>query len=136
MMPSCASSRLTWSGLDSYRRCGRRPRRSRNWPSRCEPSRSPAATPAQIAPRRAPRGNARGTALIGIAAVVARGETVFDQADPAFVDAHLAARDPGLGEADETRRSLSPRAQHKGAAVHAFEPIPVLPEPGVAIGGR
>ena len=74
--------------------------------------------------------------LIGIAPVVARGETVFDQADPAFVDAHFSAGDPGLGEADEARRSLSPRAQHKGAAMHAFEPVPVLPEPGVAIGGR
>src|SRR5262249_57556835 len=74
--------------------------------------------------------------LIGVAAVVARGETVFDQADAAFVDPHFPAGDPGFGEADETRRSLSPRAQHKGAAIHAFYPAPVLPEPGVAIGGR
>src|SRR5215831_13493194 len=74
--------------------------------------------------------------LIGIAAVVARGETVFDHADPAFVDPHFSAGDPSLGEADETRLPLSPRAQHEGAAMHAFEPVPVLPEPGVAIGGR
>src|SRR5499427_5736470 len=74
--------------------------------------------------------------LVGIAAVVARGETIFDQADPALVDPHFAAGDPGLGETDETRRFLSPGAQHEGASMHAFEPVPVLPEPGVAIGGR
>ena len=40
---------------------------------------------------------------IGIAAVVARCQPVLDQADAALVHAHLAARDPGLGQADEAR---------------------------------
>src|SRR6266851_10240153 len=71
-----------------------------------------------------------------MAAVVARGEPVLDQADAAFVDAHLAAGDPRLGERDEARLVLASRAQHEGAAVHALEPVPVLAEPGVAIGGR
>ena len=72
---------------------------------------------------------------IGIAAVVARGQAVLDEADPAFVHAHLAAGDPGLGEADEARLVLAPGVQHEGAPVHALEPVPVLAEPGVAIGG-
>ena len=49
---------------------------------------------------------------VGIAAVVARGEPVLDQPDPAFVDAHLAAGDAGLGEADEAR--LAPFAAPAG----------------------
>ena len=73
---------------------------------------------------------------IGIAAIVARGEPVLDQPDPAFVDTHLATGDASLGEADEARLALSPRLQDEGAAMHAFEPIPVLAEPGVAIVGR
>ena len=73
---------------------------------------------------------------VGIAAIVARGEPVLDQPDPAFVDAHLSTGDAGLGEADETRLSLPPRLQDEGAPMHAFEPIPVLAEPGVAIVGR
>src|SRR6266511_1113611 len=55
--------------------------------------------------------------LIWVAAVVGRGETVFDEADPAFVDAHFPASDPGLGEADEARLRRSARAQDESAAM-------------------
>ena len=74
--------------------------------------------------------------LVGVAPVVARGEAVLDEADAAFVDAHLAAGDARLGQADEARLGFALDAQHEGAAVHAFEPVPVLAEPGVAVGGR
>ena len=74
--------------------------------------------------------------MVRIAAIVAGGEPVLDQADPAFVDAHFSARDAGLGKADETRLPRSPRLQDEGASVHAFQPVPVLAEPGMAILGH
>ena len=135
-MPSSGCKWLAWSGLASIstilaagraddeigragaRRVGHRPRR-------LVESLGVQHLPAADMERRA----------IGIAAVMARGQAVLDQADPAFVDAHLAAGDPGLGEADEARLVLAPGAQHEGAPMHAFEPVPVLAEPGVAIGG-
>ncbi len=73
---------------------------------------------------------------VGIAAVVARCEPVLDQGDATLVHAHLAARDAGLGQADEARTVAAPSFQHQGSPVHALEPIPVLAEPGMAIGGR
>jgi hypothetical protein len=48
--------------------------------------------------------------LVRIAAIIARGEAVFDQADAAFVDAHFSARDSGLGEAHEARLRIAPCA--------------------------
>ena len=46
--------------------------------------------------------------LVRIAAIVARGETVFDETDAAFVDPHFSAGDPGLGEAHEARLRFTP----------------------------
>src|SRR5438093_547435 len=48
--------------------------------------------------------------LVRIAAIVTRGETVFDQGDPAFVYAHFSAGDAGLGEAHEARLRVAPCA--------------------------
>src|SRR5207247_9433877 len=72
---------------------------------------------------------------VTIAAVMARGQTILDQADTAFVHAHLAAGDAGLGEADEARFALAAHAQDERAAMHPCEPIPILAGPAVAIGG-
>ncbi len=72
---------------------------------------------------------------VGIAAVVARRQSILDETYAAFVHAHLSAGDPGFGEADEAWLLLALDAQHKGAAMHAFEPVPVLAEPGMTIRG-
>ena len=74
--------------------------------------------------------------LIGVAAVVTGGKAVLDQANAAIIHSHLAARDAGFAEADETWLGFAAHAQHESGAVHALKPIPILPEPGVAVGTR
>src|SRR5262249_31183128 len=71
---------------------------------------------------------------IRMLSVIAGGKTVFNKSDSALVDPHLAAGDPGFGKADEAWRIFAMRAQHEGAAMNGLEPIPVLPQPGMAIG--
>src|SRR3984893_14220107 len=70
---------------------------------------------------------------IGMTPVSARSEPVLDEADAAFVDAHLAAGDPGFRETDEARLVRAFHLQHETARVQSLEPIAVLAQPGVSV---